>query len=326
MVRFIDRELRSLFDFATELDKEILHTSSSMMIPTPTKSLYPSMEEIFSLPRSLSLRISNLLSAWFSCRQTKRNAKKWSGAPYHCETPIKTRIRHISIPASSLKRLVECCRRENSTITPFLQLLVGKTLCETFEAADRLRCAVAISLRRFIPPQLQIKDDAMGLWVSAFHVEYTRNQLLGRERKGGSPHFWNEVRKNSRKIRQEIKKGDKDLSTGMLRYIPDFRSTLTSKMGKKRDDSFSITNLGSFDGEQGSASKDLENGSAQLRISNLLFSQSCHVNGSALQFCIVSVKDGDMNIAISWQEGTVQIADVERVAGSLKTALLQFCN
>lgn len=315
-----------MFNIVTEFDKEIVQTSSSMMIPAPRKPLFPSMEEIFSLPRSLSLRISNNLGAWFPCRQTKRNVRKWSGASYHCESPIKTRIRHISIPATSLKRLIEYCRRENTTITPLLQTLVGRTLCETFEAADRLRCAVAISLRRFIPPQFQIDDDAMGLWVSAFHVEYSRTQLLGRGQERGSQHFWNEVRKNSARIRREIKKGDKDLSTGMLRYIPDFRSTLVSKMGKKRDDSFSITNLGSFDGEPGNSSKDLEDGSAQLRISDLLFSQSCHVNGSALTFCIVSVKDGDMNIAISWQEGTVQIADVGRVAEALKKALLQLCN
>jgi hypothetical protein len=167
----------------------------------------------------------------------------------------------------------------------------------------------------------------MGLWVSAFHVEYSRTQLLGRGNEvRQSKQFWDEVRKNSQRIRREINKRDKDLSTGMLRYIPDFRSMLLTKMGQKRDDSFAITNLGCFNGELGKLPGDLEDDSSQPRISNLLFSQSCHVSGSALQFCIVSVKDCDMNIAISWQEGIVRVEDVERVAEALSKALLEFCN
>ena len=122
------------------------------------------------------------------------------------------------------------------------------------------------------------------------------------------------------------KKGDNELSTGMLRYIPDFRSTLSAKWAKKETTVFQPLALEASTESNAAASKDLENGSAQPCISNPLFSQSCHVNGSALQFCIVSIKNGDMNIAISWQEGTGQIADVERVAGSLKMTLLQFCN
>jgi hypothetical protein len=190
-----------------------------------------------------------------------------------------------------------------------------------------------------MPPQLHITDAAMGLWVSAFHVEYSRAQLLGGQRPSesgsASQHiFWHEARKNSARIRREIKKGDKDLSTGMLRYIPDFRTTLVGKMGRQREDSFAITNLGCFDGEAGAgigeafADGDLEHSSSsasssKLRISNLLFSQSCHVNGSALQFCIVSVRGGDMNIAVSWQEGVVLVEDVDRVVAGLSRALAE---
>jgi hypothetical protein len=322
----IFRKTREFFDIIAEDDKVNLQVDSSLVNTVPRKPLYPSMEQIFSLPKSLSARISHVIESYFLCRRARKNAEKWSGGAYNCDAPIKTRIRHLSVSASSLKKLLERCKQENTTITPFLQTVVGKVLCETFEAAQRLRCAVAISLRRFIPSRLKIEDNAMGLWVSAFHVEYSRTQLLGRGSEGRkSKHFWDEVRKNSQRIRQEIKKKDKDLSTGMLRYIPDFRSMLLNKMGKKRDDSYAITNLGCFNGESSRLYGNTGNNSSQLRISNLLFSQSCHVNGSALQFCIVSVKDGDMNIAISWQEGIVCAEDVERVLEALRKALLEFC-
>jgi hypothetical protein len=65
------------------------------------------------------------------------------------------------------------------TATPFLQALVGKVTIEVFPDADAVQCAVALSSRRFLPPDLKINDNVVGLWVSAFHLEYSRRRLEG---------------------------------------------------------------------------------------------------------------------------------------------------
>jgi hypothetical protein len=68
-------------------------------------------------------------------------------------------------------------------------------------------------------------------------------------------------------------------------------------MGQERDNSYGLINLGIFPNK--AITTDGSSSPPQWVISELLFSQSCHVNGSALQFCVVSVEGGDMNIALS---------------------------
>ena len=103
----------------------------------------------------------------------------------------------------------------------------------------------------------------------------------------------------------------------MLKNVQDFISTLKVKMGRTREDSDAITNLGVFD-----ATLDSMNPSASpWQLSDMVFSQSCHVNGSAAQFCIVTLKGGEMCITLSWQKGTVANGDVARFAENLREKL-----
>jgi Alcohol acetyltransferase len=288
--------------------------------PTSAKPLFPPIEDILSLSMSMMGRITQVYKSWLGSWFASNEAGKWSGSPYHCNAPIRTQIRQISIPADSVDRLVKRCRSEQTSVTAFLQTLVGKIITEVFADADRLRCAVAISLRRFFPPEYGIGDDVMGLWISAFHLEYTRHALQGEQ---GVIFPWVQARKSKLRIEQEIAKGDKDVEIGMLRHIKDFGSFLMDKMGRKREDSYAITNLGVFDGAASENAMIGKGPNRQWCISNIAFSQSCHVTGSAMQFCIASVKDGDMVIALSWQEGAVLVTDADRVARELREKLLQ---
>ena len=341
--------------------------SGDPIVMTNPNHMFPALEEILSLPMSTPPTTSNNLESHpTSLLNKSANTKKWSGAPYHCEEPIKTKIRHINIPHTSVERLVSRCRKERTTITPFLQSLAGKVLMETFPTADRLRCAVAISMRRFFPPHLQIDDNVMGLWVSAFHLEYSRAQLAAEIPNNSNNNHnsnncsesysafpWDHARQNSQRIAHEIAKGEMDVGIGKLRFIPDFKSAMLELMGKEREDSFAITNLGIFprvaanvvnnektnnndktnsdDDDDHDQAVDPSSTSAapppgpgpSWHISNLVFSQSCHVNGSAVQFCIVSVEGGDMCVTLSWQEGTVADEDAARIAEKIRKELLE---
>jgi hypothetical protein len=113
------------------------------------------------------------------------------------------------------------------------------------------------------------------------------------------------------------------LGIGALRFIPDFRQNLKAKMGKKREDSFAVTNLGVFDGMVIANGNDGET-DREPRIRGMIFTQSCHVNGSGLQFCIMSIMGGEMTIGVSWQDGTVPLKDAECIATGLKAELLKF--
>ena len=337
-------------------DSSVFANSGDPIVMTNPNPMFPALEEILSLPMSTPPNTSNNSEPNSMPLPSKpSNTSKWSGAPYHCEEPIKTRIRHITIPHTSVETLVLRCRKERTSITTFLQSLAGRVLVETFPTADRLRCAVAISVRRFFPPQLQIDDSVMGLWVSAFHLEYTRAQLATETRNNENEHNsnncseshsafpWDHARQNSQRIAHEIAKGETDVGIAKLRYIPDFRSALLRSMGKEREDSFAITNLGLFPRVAATVVNNEKNNDDDdevvdpsstfagpppgpgpaWHISNLVFSQSCHVNGSAAQFCIVSVRGGDMCVALSWQEGTVADEDATQILEKMQKALLE---
>lgn len=304
-----------------------LRTRSDIVEP-PIKELFPSLEQLFLMPASRSMKFKNWLNDYLGpClplllrSQAKSKVQKWSGAPYHDEAPIKTLIRHIIVPKLLTSQLVKLCRIKRTTITAFLQALIGRAISRHYNHMWSLRCATAISMRRFMDTNLNIGEDEMGLWVSAFHFELKSRELSGTD--GLKEGFWVLAKKNRKRIRNEIRKADTDLGIGGLRFIPDFRQNLTAKRGRKREDSFAVTNLGVFDGALVTDRID-EQFEEESKIARMVFSQSCHVNGSALQFCITSVRHGEMIIGISWQEGTVPIKETEWMVKSLKADLIVF--
>ena len=84
-------------------------------------------------------------------------------------------------------------------------------------------------------------------------------------------------------------------------------------MAKKRGESYSIANIGVFDGEA-PVSESATEGNQHWRVPKTVFSQSSHISGSVVRFCIVSTEGGETVIALSWQEGVVPADDIDRVA------------
>jgi hypothetical protein len=302
----------------TKFDATVSDGFADSIVRPPVKAMLPALEEILPMPMAPMTLLKHWFGRWVPAWFLKSAPEKnWTGESYSCKEPVVTKIRQTSIPAPSVKRLVNRCRKEKTTMTPLLQRVAGEAIIEAVGDAKLLRCATAISLRRFFPASWNIDDTVMGLWVSAFHMDSVRAVRQSGNLKAS---FWDSVRENGQRIQYEIAKEQKDVEIGMLRYIDDFKVSLLAKMGKKREDSFGITNLGMFPTK--ARATDGSSSPSPWVISDLLFSQSCHVNGSAIQFCIVSVEDGDMNIALSWQEGIVSAADAARIADRLKSHLM----
>ena len=280
----------------------------STYISTSNSTLAPALETLLKMPPSLQSRVRRLSVSIFGDKSPTPEPRKWSGSEYQAEPPIRTVIQHIRVSPASLQALIRRCKAENVSMTAFMQSLCGAVLFSTFQDACRLRCATAISLRRFMPPENGINGKIMGMWVSAFHVDYLRQDQGGI----GERYSWDAARKNKARIAHEIAKGDTDVETGALREIKDFKATMLAKLGHERQDSFAVTNLGEV-----ASTKH----ASPWRLTDIVFSQSCHVNGSAVQFCIISTQNGDMVISLSSQEGVVPQEDLDSIAISLRKRL-----
>lgn len=289
--------------------------------PATTKStnavLAPALEALLKMPTSIQSRVRRLSTSIFGDWSVEPPTKKWSGADYQADPPVKTCIQHIRVPHTSVAALSSRCRTEHVSITALMQTLVRDVLFTTFSDADNLRCATAISLRRFMSaPEYQVDARVMGMWVSAFHIEYPL-PLQGDGHSIGD-FSWDDARKNKTRIDREVAKGDTDAETGALRAIKDFKATMMAKLGNQRQDSFAVTNLGVVPSLTSASSSS----SSSWKLTDVVFSQSCHVNGSAIQFCIISTEGGDMVVSLSSQQGIVPQKDLDMIAEDLQKRLV----
>ncbi|KAK6343493.1 hypothetical protein TWF730_011083 [Orbilia blumenaviensis] len=243
--------------------------------------------------------------------------EKWAGKMYNDKSPIATELGHIRVAANSVRSIISQCRKYGTTMTALLQAIVAKTLLENV-SCDRIRTAVAVSLRRFFDPSLQIDDSIMGLWISTYTTEYHKSQF--QQNSAELPILWQVAQKNTAQINNVIANGGKDVEIMSLMGTNDYSAAVKSRVGQPRDNSFGLTNLGVFKAAQTDAGK------GSITLDDMFFSQSCHANGAAFQICIVTAQGGDMNIVFNWQKGIVLRKEIEGVIGGIKELLGQIAS
>jgi hypothetical protein len=283
----------------------------AIVVPS-AKTLLPSMDEIVSYRTSWLAWIQKALPGFLQ-RETALDRSRWAGEPHHIEDHPKTCIRLIGLSKDATFNLVDLCRSHKTSMTALLQAVVGMTLFENLPDAQQLRCATAISLRRFLPSQAEINDSKIGLWIDGWHQDFLRSKLLSKDAELHNV-SWSETVKNKARINYEIAKGEYDLGFADLRGTSDFKPGLLGKLGKARENSYSIVNLGICENSGSEKS---------WKLNRMIISQSAHVNGSAIQFCIVSTVLGGMMISLNWQDGTVTEEFTNKVVDSLEANLLR---
>ena len=239
---------------------------------------------------------------------------KWSGSNFTLTDPIITRVKQISLPANITQSVAGACHQRGVTITPLIQAIAAKLIFEAVTGAGWLRSAVAIDLRPFADPHLGITARDMGFWVTAFHVEMARSEFE-QEKEG----LWQRVERSAAIFRHWVSQGRGDVDLKAISRVKDFEHALMEQVGRERMNSFGVTNLGVCD-VKGSPGHDSFESSA-FDVLDILFSQSAHVTGSAVQFCIATAKNGPMSIALTWQDELLEGAMVTEIAMRMKEIL-----
>ncbi|KAK6525877.1 hypothetical protein TWF281_010921 [Arthrobotrys megalospora] len=270
-------------------------------VPASTKPLFISMEQ--ALPGSSA-----------PVPPSARQGEKWAGKAYNDRGPILTELGHIRVSANSVQSILTQCRKHDTTMTALLQAIVAKALLDQV-SADRIRTAVAVSLRRFFDPKLEIDDSVMGLWISTYTTEYHKSQF--HQNADAPTVLWPISKQNTAQINAVVADGGKNVEIMGLMGIDDYSAAVKAKVGQPRDNSFGLTNLGVF---KAAAADDVRGG---IVLDDMLFSQSCHANGAAFQICIVTVQGGDMNIVFNWQEGIVSKGEIGGIIDGVKDLVRQ---
>lgn len=87
-----------------------------------------------------------------------------------------------------------------------------------------------------------------------------------------------------------------DQVIGMLRYVPNHKESMVSKLGGKREGSYALSNMLAFDSDGAGGG---------CRISKMVVASSAAVTSAPLNFLIISVKGGSLMCTVSWQPGAL---------------------
>jgi hypothetical protein len=314
---------QAMLDHLEKLDDGVDETKSGYALHTELDPSLPNMENLIHYSQSWKLRLISLLhllaTPWHKSILTGR----WTGAPhyYNPAVPTLTHIRLIEVPAKDTSRIRERCHLEGCSVTSLLQVVVGLAIFEHFSEAKSLRCATAISLRRFFPESTGIDNSKIGLWIDSFHDNFTRKHIVGPQAQESDGIPWKTARKSKAHIDRKIADGLSNLDFAALEKVKDFKSMMLHQPGSRRANSYSIVNLGVYEASR--PVRDIASDKC-CSLDQMFLSQSAHINGSAIQFCIVSTKRGGMGISLNWQDSMVATADVDAIAEKLKQKLMKF--
>ncbi|RHZ57601.1 hypothetical protein CDV55_106100 [Aspergillus turcosus] len=295
--------LQALHETAASVAPEEVKT----VIASPQVPLLPNAETVHPLPVSM-----------FYLATTLFREKVWSWADPGLWTgseiivPLETQVRHIVFPEHVTSSLKDRCRQNNTTITAVLETVVARSLFAHLpEKFTSVKCNGAMSTRRWLPDI--ITDDSMGVWVQSYEDTFSRNKVTS----DGFP--WEEARRARQTIENVLDLKGKNTTANLLRYVDDFQKMLLSKVGKARDASFEVSNLGVL-------AVDREQDPAKPRIGRMVFSQSASVTGSAIEASVITGGDRCMVLAFSWQTNAVELDLMSAVMDSIMTELFNLCS
>ncbi|KAL2157413.1 hypothetical protein VTH06DRAFT_6105 [Thermothelomyces fergusii] len=249
--------------------------------------------------------------AWLQGRQP---SAPWTGQAITLE-PCRTRLRIVSIPSAAVPQILASCRANQSTLTPLLHALVLASLSRLIstEKATAFHSTTPIDLRPFIGDGSENGDSQtlFGVYVTAQTQTFDASIITTLRQGLSAEQIW-EVAANLRSsMTQHLNNIPKDDIMSMLGWVSDWRGFWLSKMGKARQDTWEVSNIGSMLGQ-------VPERNGGWKIQRSLMSQGATVAGAAISVSVSGVRGGDLGIVLGWQEGIVETSTVESLAADLE--------
>lgn len=324
------QELNSLTGPPPELKNHVL-----TFIDAPI--LAPSQEDLVPLTVSWTFLLKSLWNdiapSWL---KPAAPPAPWTGKPVNPE-PHTLHLSLVTITPDNMPRIVSTCRAHGTTLNGILHVLVLASLARRVPAgvADSFASQTPISLLPWarVPPGAppvdlsavltNLNTGTKRVWGIDV-VSELRAKLSGHAGGGGAEEgdveeevIWPLARGWRDEIRAKVATLPRDDVVGLLVYAGDQRSRWLGKVGKPRDATWEVTNIGSMKGSG-------LGGAGAWSIRRSLFSQPAPVASVVLSVNVAGVEGGPGTLVLSWQETIVDDSVVEGVAGDLRAWLDEF--
>ncbi|KAH7112125.1 alcohol acetyltransferase [Dendryphion nanum] len=283
------------------------------VVKSSSEKLFPTLEELHPLPLSVGFLAKQQWREWFPLPRSST----YTGSPISLfPTHLDTNFRSLILSKQTTSDLLTLSRNNKTTLTATIQCLIAASLFASLDPAkfNTLEANGATSLRRFLklPDKSRSIDEEIGVWVSRYGSQHHRPPAPAPAPAAQSANptdlenenenevlrlfSWSEARRIRVDITSQLDKNMRDQSSALLRWVPDIFALFEKRIGRDREHSFELSNLGREEGKEESGWK----------LERCIFSQVASVTGAAVEFGLATGGDGCAVLGVSWNGGAVR--------------------
>ncbi|KAK6512934.1 hypothetical protein TWF506_009096 [Arthrobotrys conoides] len=305
-------------------------------IYTPPKDLklLPSMDEILDF--GMGIKTAGKVAGFVGKSVLPSFLQKtfWAAGKIP-EKLSPTKIDVLTVEPYVLENLVKTLRAKKISLTAFLTYAVADSLFTILKVWEKDEFAKIKYVKVSVPMSYRKNagwdNTVMSDFVGAINWDIGKFKSLEGEVSG------------MKKLTAELKKEStvtRDSEVGLIALIGDLAGFFKGQVGKDRELTFEVSNLGILDAGkigdpkkkgrekeqkegEGEGSKMGAKGSEGWRIEGALFSQSASVPGPAFSANAVTV-GGNMAIVVQWMEGVFKDEFMEALVKNLNKTLSEF--
>ena len=299
--------------------RNVEHTGQDLQVPkainTPVSiNLIDPVEKLVTLPLSWLFLIKQAAQEYAPQWLTGAPSPLWAGLPVQTldECPFRSRVRIISIEADKVQSLLKEGKKHNVTLTSLLTAAIVSSLAVALPEASRFVGMTPYTLRRVTGTSMDDMVNQTSSLVTSYVDDFLdcfRKHSNVRER---VENFWNAATYFHAQMQDELERCPRDNLVGLLPYVVDYVKYYQKKIGKPREVTWELSNLGVFKTYP-------ELLSESWKLENMTFTQGAQPVASAFSVNCASVQDGPLTIAITWQESIVHEGIIDALAHDFTT-------
>lgn len=283
-------------------------------------SLAPPIESLVNFNLSWGFLIGKVLEEYGPQRFFGKKNDHFAGLD--CEIsdlyPFQTQLRLLTINSDTVNSLLTKCKSKKVSMSVLLSVILARSLAVARDSSEAFIGSLPYTLKRVSGTDYQ----SMVNQTSALETEYSSNLLeelrgldLDKRPFDAAVSLWALAEKESARLQSHLTNCRVNNLVGLLPYVSDHHEFYRKKLGKKRELTFELSNIGVI--KPGATSSD------SWRIEKAIFTQGAAVVGPALNVNVASVLEGPMSMTFSWQNKIVEESVVITTMETFESTLRQ---
>jgi hypothetical protein len=292
--------------FLVGLNSAASDSDTGPIVTTPTADILPPMEDLRPMPVSWSFFLGAILGSVLPSIFAKRPPRLYTGytIPEDSTAIPRPQYQTLVLSAGTTKKLAQISRAEKVSVTATVQCLLAASLFSHLPAAEyeKLKIDGPISMKRF----LNVDEKQMTNAIAKYSYLHSRPSSLPTDVTNVLQQFsWNEARAVKSTITSEVAKSGTDNPIALLKYISDMPKYFLEKLGKQRDPTTELSNVGVWQGKYELGQR--------WKVGRMVFSQCPNLASGAFAVSAVTGGDGNAVLNFCWCEGAVEEGFMKKV-------------